>query len=107
MKPSLFWHNKKVRGDMFLKATCPSSIKGTTEGWSSQETFLEWVEKVLVAETQPLHNRHNCMLLLIDGCKTCGIGSISVRKSHCHVFLGGLDPGQAPLKTLLLMLRLT
>ena len=30
-----------------------------------------------------------------------------VRKSHCHVFLGGLDPGQAPLKTLLLMLRLT
>ena len=33
--------------------------------------------------------------------------SVSVRKSHCHVFLGGLDPGQAPLKTLLLMLRLT
>ena len=31
----------------------------------------------------------------------------SVRKPHCHVFLGGLDPGQAPLKTLLLMLRLT
>ena len=30
-----------------------------------------------------------------------------VRKGHCHVFLGGLDPGQAPLKTLLLMLRLT
>ena len=30
-----------------------------------------------------------------------------VRKSHCHVFLGGLDPGQAPLKTLLLMLRQT
>ena len=30
-----------------------------------------------------------------------------VRKSHCHVFLGGLDPRQAPLKTLLLMPRLT
>ena len=30
-----------------------------------------------------------------------------VRKGHCHVFLGGLDPGQAPLKTLLLMLRVT
>ena len=30
-----------------------------------------------------------------------------LRKSHSHVFLGGLDPGQAPLKTLLLMLRLT
>ena len=30
-----------------------------------------------------------------------------VRKSHCLVFLGGLDPGQAPLKTLLLMLGLT
>ena len=28
-----------------------------------------------------------------------------VRRSHCHVFLGGLTPGQAPLKTLLLMLR--
>ena len=30
-----------------------------------------------------------------------------VRKSHYNVFLGGLDPGQAPLKTLLLMLRQT
>ena len=30
-----------------------------------------------------------------------------VRKSHYLVFLGGLDPGQAPFKTLLLMLRLT
>ena len=30
-----------------------------------------------------------------------------VRISHCHVFPRGLDPGQAPLKTLLLMLRLT
>ena len=30
-----------------------------------------------------------------------------VRKSHCHVFLAGFNPGQAPLKTLLLMLRLT
>ena len=30
-----------------------------------------------------------------------------VRKSHCRVFLGGLDPGQAPLETLLLMLRQT
>ena len=32
---------------------------------------------------------------------------LSVRERHCHVFLGGLDAGQAPLKTLLLMLRLT
>ena len=32
---------------------------------------------------------------------------LEVRKSHCDVFLGGLDPGQAPLKTLLLTLRLT
>ena len=31
-----------------------------------------------------------------------------VRKSHCHVFLGGLDPGQAPPpQSLLLMLRLS
>ena len=27
----------------------------------------------------------------------------AVRKSHCHVFRGGLDPGQPPLETLLLM----
>ena len=33
--------------------------------------------------------------------------AMTVRKSHCHVFLGGLDPGQAPLKTFLLMLRQT
>ena len=36
-----------------------------------------------------------------------GTWMIGVRKSHCHVFLEGLDPGQAPPKTLLLMLRLT
>ena len=30
-----------------------------------------------------------------------------VEKSHCQVFLGGLDPGQAPFETLLLMLRLS
>ena len=30
-----------------------------------------------------------------------------VGKSHCNVFLGRLKPGQAPPKTLLLMLRLT
>ena len=36
-----------------------------------------------------------------------GVSSGKVRKSHYHVFLGGLDPGQAPLKTLLLMLRQT
>ena len=30
-----------------------------------------------------------------------------VRKSHCHVFLGGLDPGGGPLRALLLMIRLT
>ena len=34
-------------------------------------------------------------------------GPLGVRKSHCLVLLGGLDPGQAPFKTLLLMLGLT
>ena len=33
---------------------------------------------------------------------TLGVGS-----SYCHALVGGLDPGQAALKTLLLMLRLT
>ena len=69
VKPSLLWHHKQVRVDMFLKAACPVSIKGTAEGWSSQETFLGLVEKVLVAETQPVHNRYKCILLLIDGVK--------------------------------------
>ena len=40
----------------------------------------------------------------LESSKTRGLRP--VRKSHCHVFLGGLDPGQAPLKTLLLMPRL-
>ena len=40
------------------------------------------------------------------GCVCFGLGFgcapllLAVTKSHCHVFLGGLDPGQAPLKTL-------
>ena len=147
---------------MFLRAQCPVTLKETPDGWSSQEVFLEWVETVLVKETQPLSNPQKCILLLVDGSKThltlqglqkmkswgvevvvfppdltdviqpldkavfralkalfrkkeehwkrrthhCA-GRARVSKSHCHVFLGGLDPGQAPLKTLLLMLRLT
>ena len=46
---------------------------------------------------------------VVELCVLCdGVERLhGVRKSHCHVFLGGLDPGQAPLKTLLLMLRQT
>ena len=61
---------KKIRGDMFLRAQCPVKLKGTPDGWSSQEVFLEWVETVLVKETQPLSNPQKCILLLVDGSKT-------------------------------------
>ena len=37
----------------------------------------------------------------------CIFDPFLVRKSYYHVFLGELDPGQAPLNTLLLMPRLT
>ena len=61
---------KKIRGDMFLRAQCPVTLKGTPDGWSSQEVFLEWVETVLVKETQPFSNPQKCILLLVDGSKT-------------------------------------
>ena len=53
---------------MFLPAQCP--VKGKPDGSSSQEVFLEWVEAVLVKETQPLSNPQKCILLLVDGSKT-------------------------------------
>ena len=55
---------------MFLRAQCPVTLKGTPDGWSSQEVFLEWVEAVFVKETQPLSNPQKCILLLVDGSKT-------------------------------------
>ena len=55
---------------MFLRAECPVTLKGTPDGWSSQDIFLEWVETVLVKETQPLSNPQKCILLLVDGSKT-------------------------------------
>ena len=69
-KPALLWNTKKIRGDMFLRAQCPVTLKGTPDGWSSQEVLLEWVETVLVKETQPLSNPQKCILLLVDGSKT-------------------------------------
>ena len=69
-KPALLWNTKKIRGDMFLRAQCPVTLKGTPDGWSSQEVFLEWVEIVLVKETERLNNLHKCILLLVDGSKT-------------------------------------
>ena len=55
---------------MFLCAQCPVTLKGTPDGWSSQEVFLECVETVLVKETQPLSNPEKCILLLVDGSQT-------------------------------------
>ena len=55
---------------MFLRAQCPVTRKGTPDGWSSQEVFLEWVETVPVKETQPLSNPQKCILALVDGSKT-------------------------------------
>ena len=55
---------------MFLRAQCPVTLKGTPDGWSSQEVFLKWVETVLVKETQPPSNPQKCILLLVDGSKT-------------------------------------
>ena len=69
-KPALLWNTKKIRSDMFLRAQCPVTLKGMPDGWSSQEVFLDWMETVLVKETQPLSNPQKCILLLVDGSKT-------------------------------------
>ena len=55
---------------MFLCAQCPAILKGTPDGWFSQEVFLELVGTVLVKETQPLSNPQKCIWLLADGSKT-------------------------------------
>ena len=55
---------------MFLHAQCLVTLKGTPDGWSPQEVFLEWVETVLVKETPPVSNPQKCILLLVDGSKT-------------------------------------
>ena len=55
---------------MFLRAQCSVTLKGRLHGRSPQEVFPEWVETILVRETQPLSNPQKCILLLLDGSKT-------------------------------------
>ena len=70
IKTAQLRNTQKIRGDMFLRAQCPVTLKGTRDGWSSKEVFLGWVETVLLKETQPLSNPQKCILLLVDGSKT-------------------------------------
>ena len=53
---------KKKRG--------PCKIKGTPDGWSLGDIFLEWVKQVFIPEVQPLQTPHKCVILLLDGSKT-------------------------------------
>ena len=56
--PCLMWHNKKFKGEWFLKKKGgggPVRIKGTPDGWSSAYIFVEWVKNVFVLEVPPLH----------------------------------------------------
>ena len=62
-KPVVLGNTKKIRGDMFLCAQCLVKLKGTPDGWSFQEVFLESVEAVGVRETQPMSNSHKCIWL--------------------------------------------
>ena len=69
-KSALLWNKKRIRGDIYLRAQCPVTVKGTPDGLSSQEVFLEWVETVLGKEIQPPSNPQKCILLLVDCSKT-------------------------------------
>ena len=60
---------KKSRGS-FLKKKGLVRIKGTPDGWSTADIFLEWVKNVFVPKVQPLHTPHKCVVLLLDGSKT-------------------------------------
>ena len=56
-------------------------------------------------EARSMGRRSPCLGLCVLEPPVEGFGG--ARKSHYHVFLGGVDPGQAPPKSLLLMLKLT
>ena len=56
--------------------------------------LLLWFWDITIKSLQDFINIYRALikdifLLVLEG---------GVRKRHCHVFLGGLDPGQAPLK---------
>ena len=81
---TLLWTGQTIPIHLFSKNVCEVVIKPTNvskgqatesstttkEGWSSAALFMEWIEKVFVKETQPLHNDYNCVVLILDGSKT-------------------------------------
>ena len=52
--PCLRWHNKKVKGEWFLKKKGPVRIKGTPVGWSSEDVFQSRDQSINQSINQPL-----------------------------------------------------
>ena len=54
LPPTLLFDTKTVKGSHLRYCDRKIILKGTGTGWSSSETFVEWVEQVLVPRTNPL-----------------------------------------------------
>ena len=66
--PCHIW--KEDESGFFRQFTTVGQRVWVRKGRKTEEVFLEWVETVLVKETQPLSNPQKSILLLVDGSKT-------------------------------------
>ena len=92
-------------GKEFLEQ--PEGEEQSAHLWMVKEIRDMWVFFWYSSKVSPLQSRGSVAKSQHEEVHPRRSPRARVRKSHCHVFLGGLDPGQAPDKTLLLMLRLT
>ena len=56
-----FWRNRRVPKTNHNKSTTT-----TNEGWTCAALLMEWIEKVFVKDTQPLHNEYHSVALCLD-----------------------------------------
>ena len=94
-------HDKVVGVLLELNAFLESRAKNGFAGLCLVPGYHQLRFNPLLKEVYTKWNTSNPAICSVLGSRA------RVRKIHCHVFLGGLDPGQAPPKSLLMMVRLT
>lgn len=70
LPPTLLWDSNKVKRHWFALATTDVVIRGTGNGWSNTDIFLDWLKSVFIPNTTPSKTPYKRIVLLLDGSKT-------------------------------------
>ena len=69
VRPALLWPSALTRGDLFQHEACPILVKATRTGWSSEDSFIEWLRE-FSSLTSPTANPYKAVVLIVDGSQT-------------------------------------